>query len=117
MRKLKLAIIIILAITVIGMTAGLSYAWFAAAEVADSTVLHQANSPQANVEIQDIYQTGELSPAVPYVSNVGVPSYISDRDGFDTYVAQHSLLETDNIYLIKPIKSHPLFRLLCRLYK
>ena len=96
MKKIRLAIIIILVITVIGMTTGLSFAWFSSAEKTDSTILHQSNSPLANVVVENIVQTGTLAPAVPYVNSVGVPSYISDPNSFNAYVANEENLLTAN---------------------
>ena len=92
MKKISLIIVIVLAITVIGMTTGLSFAWFASEERMNSTIIHQANSPSANVEVINVSQTGTLAPAIPFVDSDGVPSYISDPSGFETYVATYGLL-------------------------
>jgi hypothetical protein len=101
MKKLSLVILIVLAIVVIGLTAGLSYAWFVSVEKMNSNILHQANSPVANIIVEDIQQDGTLAPAVPYVDSDGIPSYTSDPTGYAAYIAANGLLVADGVFLAK----------------
>lgn len=101
MKKLMTIVIIILLVVVIAMVTSLSFAWFVNEEKMISTILHQSNSPSANVVVENITQSGSLIPAEPVIDNNGVPSYASDPTGYEAYVASSGFLTADGIYLAK----------------
>lgn len=101
MKKLMTIVIIVLLVVVIAMVTSLSFAWFVNEERMISTILHQANSPSANVVVENITQSGSLIPAEPVIDNNGVPSYASNPSGYEAYVTANGFLTADGVYLAK----------------